>query len=264
MILTLAFSLISCGGKNNREIPVQSPSTEQTQLAHEDDEGQNTMPGEVAEQSQGLSDVSDISGLMSSIMQNGWSADAVPSALPKYTEGKYDSSGGTADDFYILVNNTDQDALDRYLIELKSAGWIVSTDSNDGIAVLGIYEVVFDWKNSAATRLQINVRTESAGQWLYDDIPPDILPPKTGTLATAMTLEGSDEDGRYISFTIDGMDEAEAMEYLQMLVENGWSGEDAMVFKDFDWNGKSYNASVGIYEVVESRSTFTCDLWLAE
>lgn len=281
MILSLAFSLIGCGRKSIRVIPVQplgaeqtqteqnqaeqtqteQTHTEETQTAQADDEGDS---GEATDQSQGISDMSGISGLMSSMLENSWPTDALPSELPEYAEGEYVNSGGSADDYYVLVENTDQDALDRYLAALNAAGWIVSTSTNDGIAMLGVYEVVFGWRNSDATHLQINVRTALAGQWLYDDIPPDILPPETGTLATAMTLEGSDEDGRYISFTMDGMDEAEAMDYFQLLVENGWSGEYPMVFKDIDWNGKRYSASIAIYEIVDTRSIFSCDLWLAE
>jgi len=72
------------------------------------------------------------------------------------------------------------------------------------------------------------------------------------------------ENAWYFNYTYDGMDEAGAQEYMELLRENGWSGDDTMVNKAFSWKDQNYNADIEIYETVETRTTFTCNFYIAD
>lgn len=258
LIGTLAAVLLTgCGKRIERDIPVREvvfygyeearPSEEEPDdvLDNSDEANQSVYPG----------------SLMESITKMEWPAEKLPAELPQYADGRVANTGGEADDFVILVENTSPEALTQYVEALTKAGWIVTGGdaASGGEAVQGIYTINFQWNNSASTFLQIDVYTREAGEWPYDDIPPDILPPKTGTMVEAPTVINSGEGMWYFNFTLDGMNEDAAADYMQMLIANGWSGDTSFVSKEFDWNGKKYSASIEIYEIIETRSTFTCN-----
>jgi hypothetical protein len=257
LTVILAFVLLTgCGRVGGREIPVRElkpDSYEQFALSViAVRTSQAAAPEETAEST----DSGDLTDLMP---KEGWPAAQVPADLPAYTDGKVVNSGGEADDYYIKIENTSPEALSRYAEELQNAGWSVSESD----AVKGVYRVVFDWNDSASTFLQIEIIAEEVTGWPYGEIPPDIVPPDTGTLVGATPLSGSDEGGWYFNFIIDGMDQEAASAYMQKLLNSGWSGDISMIFKDVTWNGKPYGVSIEIYESDETRTTFICGFGLA-
>nr|HML45158.1 hypothetical protein [Clostridia bacterium] len=165
----------------------------------------------------------------------GWPAGAVPSALPAYAEGRIANSGGDATEYTIVVGETNKEALARYLEALQRSGWIVAGDDGDAQAVMGSHTVRLKWNDSASTWLQIDVHTVQAGAWPSEEIPPDILRPQAGALVGSVTVLQTAENMWYFNYTYDGTDEATARAYMELLIENGWSGDDAMVFKEMEW-----------------------------
>lgn len=201
----------------------------------------------------------DLSSMMESVLteEKGWPSGSVPEELHEYTEGEIVRSGGTDDEITILIDNTDADALDNYMNKLKEAGWIITTDYDEQkIAVLGLHTLRLDWRSP---RLKMTITTLEQGSWPYNELPPDLLPPETGTLVGGIDIEYHG-DMMYFVYTFDGMDEDAADNYMMMLVDNGWEGDDMYVSKTIEWNGKKYNASVEVYEIIETRSSFVFNM----
>lgn len=240
LLLTL-FVMAGCAQGSERNLPESSNQSGVTALA---DQLQN------------------IPGLPDVLLNEGWPADLVPAELPEYTEGNV-ANFGESDGLYIKIKDTDPEKLGRYLAALKKAGWIITGDSNGAEAMYGLYTVHFDWQGGR-TMLQMVVYTEEAGSWPFGEIPSDILPPQTGTLVGGVGILQSAENMWYFNYTYDGIDEEAAREYMKMLIKNGWSGDEMMVYKRFEWKGKRYEASVELYETVENRTTFTCNFYYGD
>ena len=203
--------------------------------------------------------IPDLSGML---MKDGWPADKVPSELMEYTEGKVKNSGGEDDDYIIDVEETNEEAFANYIDKLKSSGWIISGSGEESEAIMGLYTVNFNWMDSSSTWLRINVQKDKEGEWSFDKIPPDILQPEKGTLVGGTYVLEQTEGVWYFNYTYDGIDEKAAKEYMQFLIENGWSGDDTFVSKSFEWKGKTYGADIEVYETLETRTTFTCNFYL--
>lgn len=65
----------------------------------------------------------DLEKAMDSLAVKGWPKDKLPPDLPEYTEGSIVNSGGSDTDFIVKIENTDEDALNRYLEKLESLNW---------------------------------------------------------------------------------------------------------------------------------------------
>lgn len=203
-----------------------------------------------------IPDVSDM------LMKEGWPVDKVPSELTEYTEGKVKNSGGEDNDYIIDVEETNEEAFENYIDKLKSDGWIITGSGEKSEAILGLYTVNFRWMDSSSTWIRINVQKDQDGEWSFDKIPPDILQPEKGTLVGGTDVLEQVEGVWYFNYTYDGIDEEAAKEYMQLLRENGWSGDDTFVTKSFEWKGKAYSADIEIYETLDTRTTFTCNFYL--
>jgi hypothetical protein len=66
----------------------------------------------------------------------------------------------------------------------------------------------------------------------------------------------------YFVYTFDGLDEDAAVDYMMMLIDNGWKGDDMFVRKIVEWNGKKYKATIELYETIETRSSFSFNMRL--
>jgi len=208
-----------------------------------------------------LKDADSASSMLGDLLpKSGWPSGSVPRELPEYTDGEIINSGGSADDFTILVRNTDAEALDNYMNKLKEAGWIVTMDYDEQKkAVLGPYSLTIQTSGQGSS-LSINIITAEQGSWPYDKLPPDLLPPETGTLVGDIEIEYHG-DMMYFVYTFDDMDEDAAADYMMMLIDNGWKGDETYVSKTFEWNGKKYKASIEVYEIIETRSSFVFDMY---
>jgi len=195
------------------------------------------------------------------LAKEGWPSDLAPAELPEYTQGKvvnWGEDGG----LYIKIRETDEEKLEEYLDELKTGGWIVTESSHEIQAEKGLYTVSFQWQ-SGGEMLQVSVYTAEAGSWPEDDIPPDVLQPQSGTLARGIDIINTADGMWYFNYTYDGTDDEAAKEYMELLMEKGWSGDTSQLSKSFEWNGRQYGATVEVYETVETRTTFTCNFYYA-
>lgn len=293
IIISLVLSFTACGitisSKNGRVIPfgrdvpelyseTDHSSEEENGSTEDTSEEQNGSVADTSDPSSllgegdgvigglggilgGLEGMDDISSLIGGglISKKGWPSGSVPDELPEYTEGEIVNSGGAADDFTILVDNTNADALENYMNRLKEAGWIVTRDYDDQKeAVLGPYTLSFQW--NASDFLQITIMTIEQGSWPYDELPPDLIPPETGMLVGEISIQQYD-DSMYFVYTFDGLDWDASVGYMMMLIDNGWKGDDMFVSKNFEWNGKKYEASIEHYETIETRSSYSFNMW---
>lgn len=191
-----------------------------------------------------------------------WPSDKLPTELPEYTEGEIVNSGGEADEFYIKIDKTSEDALTAYLGKLKEQGWNVS-EGRESTANKGVYELSFTWQGD--DHLQVIVYTSEVGAWPSDKLPPDIIPPAEGTLIGEVELlESIPGQIWYTNYTYDGVNQEKANAYMDMLISNGWEGDTSMVGKDMEWKGKKYRATIELYETDENSSTFTLNLELRQ
>jgi hypothetical protein len=198
--------------------------------------------------------------VMETLINKEWPADKVPSEIPEYTGGEIANSGGDIKDFIIKISKTDEDALSEYLGMLKEQGWSVE-EGRESIATKGIYELRFNWQGE--DHLQMNIYTSEIGAWPADELPPDVIPPSEGTLIGEMELlESIPGQIWYTNYTYDGINEEKARAYMDMLIDKGWEGDTSLVFKDVEWKGKNYRASIEVYESNDNSSTFTLNLEL--
>ncbi len=209
-------------------------------------------------------DIANIPAGPDILLKEGWPADKVPDELPEYTAGMVTASAVDGEGVLtIKVKDTGQSDIDDYLGKLQSAGWIVTSNNYETEAVLGLYTATFALQ-AGDTILQIDVYTAEAGDWPADKIPPDILKPISGTLVGKVELLETMDNAWYFNYTYNGVDEAGAREYMELLTEKGWSGDGGQLYKSFKWKGKSYAADIEIYETVETRTTFTCNFYLSQ
>lgn len=200
--------------------------------------------------------------LPSPLLKEGWPGDLAPAELPEYTSGKVTATAVDGDGVLtIKVTGTNRSDLSVYTGRLQNAGWIVTSDDTEAEAALGLYTVTFALQGEDDTVLQIDVYTEEAGNWPADKVPPDVPEPQKGVLVGKVEVLPSAENMWYFNYTYDGIDEAAAEEYMNSLTETGWSGDAYQMYKAFEWKGKRYDATIEIYETVETRTTFTCNFY---
>jgi len=282
LIISLMLSLAACSilniRKNARVIPfgrdVPEFYAEEDNESEEQNDSTDDMSGLSALFGEGSNIISGLGGILGALKgtdsvssmvggllpKTGWPSEHVPKELPEYTGGEIANSGGFVDDFYIFVDETDDDALNNYINKLKKNGWIVTRDYDDEKeAVLGPHTLYIRWNSEDS--LQMNLMTVKQGSWPYDKLPPDLIPPETGTLVGEISIQEYD-DITYFVYTYDGIDSDAAAEYMKMLIDNGWEGDSTYISKTFEWNGKKYSASVEIYETIETRSSFTFNMQL--
>lgn len=195
--------------------------------------------------------------------KEGWPADLAPDELPEYTQGNVVNSGEDYGTLYIKIRETDRDKLGIYLNELKDEGWIVIGDSSEAQALKGLYTADFEWQGGGEM-LEITIYAMDAGSWPADDIPPDVLKPQFGTLVGNIDVLNTMEGMWYFNYTYDDIDEEAAHEYMNMLIEKGWEGDISQLYKSFEWKGNTYGATVEIYEIIENRTTFTCNFYYTD
>lgn len=215
------------------------------------------------ESSQAAGQNKSIPAIPDALIKEGWPVDLAPAELPEYTQGEVVNSGEDEDTLYIKIRETDEDKFEEYLDGLKDAGWIITVDSHETQAEKGLHTVRFQWQGGGEI-LQMAVYTMEAGSWPEDDIPPDVLQPEFGTLVGGVEILNAVEGVWYFNYTYDGIDEASAREYMELLMGNGWSGDMSQLSKSFEWKGRKYGATVEIYETVETRTTFTCNFYYAD
>ncbi len=214
--------------------------------------------------SESLSETQNISSIPNPFLEKGWPGDLAPAELPEYTSGTVTASAMDSEGVLtIKVTDTNKPDLDVYLGKLQSAGWIVTSDHTEAEAVLGLCSVTFALQGADDTVLQIDVYIEEAGSWPADEIPPDVPEPGKGVLVGTVEILSSVENMWYFNYTYDGIDEAAAEAYMNSLTEKGWSGDAYQMYKSFEWKGKYYEATIEIYEMVETRTTFTCNFYLS-
>ncbi len=213
--------------------------------------------------SEALSGTQDIPSLSDALLTEGWPHDLAPAELPEYTSGTVTASAVDGDGgLTIRVTDTSKEDLYAYLDELRQTGWTVTSDDTGAEAVLGLYTADLELQGGGSF-LQIDLYTHEACSWPADAIPPDILQPGEGTLVEAVEVLETGENMWYFNYTFDGIDEAAAGEYMNRLMQSGWSGDVNQLYKAFEWNGKYYEATIEIYETVETRTTFTCNFYLS-
>lgn len=242
LILTLTVSISGCGGKPTTG---QEQKSETTSTASSTETDLNKAGDDLAK-------------AMETLAVKGWPKDKLPADLPEYTEGSIVNSGGSKTEFYIKIEKTDKEALDRYLAKLKSLNWNLSENNSQEVKK-GIYSLDFTWQGGG-TMLQMIIYTSQLSQWPKDTIPTDIIPPKNCTFIGDISITETEKDRMwYFGYECQGIDAAAAKDYLEELRNNGWSGDDPMVFKDFEWKGQKCSASIEIYETVGDTTTFTCN-----
>ncbi|HBN95447.1 MAG TPA: hypothetical protein DDZ66_04040 [Firmicutes bacterium] len=175
----------------------------------------------------------------------GWPEGKVSSEIPPYQWGTVVNSGGTEEEYTILVE-TNREELQKYLTGLEELEWYVEHDRDYPSARLGNIELHF--KFNSKTMLQISVYVQELGEWPADEMPAEITRPEKGLLLGVDILHMDDEGNQYfISIDYDGLEEQDVTEYLLQYVELGWRGDEYMVFKDIEWNGAMFEASIEPY-----------------
>lgn len=141
---------------------------------------------------------------------------------------------------------TNREELQKYLTGLEELEWYVEHDRDYPSARLGNIELHF--KFNSKTMLQISVYVQELGEWPADEMPAEITRPEKGLLLGVDILHMDDEGNQYfISIDYDGLEEQDVTEYLLQYVELGWRGDEYMVFKDIEWNGAMFEASIEPY-----------------
>lgn len=197
---------------------------------------------------------------METLMNKEWPKDKVPAELPEYEEGEIVNSGGDGEDFYIKIDKTNEDALNKYLDNLKSLGWNVESGKQPE-ARKGIYSIRFSWQGDE--HLQMAIYTGKTGIWPKDQLPPDVVPPPDCTFIGEMELlETVTGQVWYMNYECEGINEEKANAYIDTLIKDGWSGDASMITKTVEWKGKKYEASIEVYEINNISATFTLNLML--
>ncbi len=246
IFMIITFVLCSCSQKPSQEV--------------ENNESNSTD----AQQENSNASMEDINKAMDAVGKNGWPKEQVPAGLPEYTKGNIVNSGDAGDAYYIKINETDKSSLSEYLDALRNSGWIVSESDDYTEAVKDVHSIEFTWQDGE-NMLQMAIHSEEMGVWPTNEIPPDVIMPENAVLIGEVSVIEA-EEGRawYFDYICDGLDEEAAQQYFRLLLDKGWSGDDYMVYKEFEWNGKKYTADIQIYETVENRTTFTCNFSIVD
>ena len=189
----------------------------------------------------------------------GWPEGKIPSDIPPYTQGRVVNSGGSEDEYMILVE-TNRDELQEYLKELEDVGWYVDYDRSYPSSRLRNITLQFQFNSS--TMLQMTVYVRKLGPWPADQLPADIVPPEKGTLIGEVQIFGLDDDGiQYVvRYDYDGLTDADVSDYVAKLIERGWSGDEYQLYKDVEWNGDLYEAWIEPW-YDEGAWSFNCNLF---
>ena len=179
------------------------------------------------------------------ITVEGWPEGKVPAEIPPYEWGKVVNSGGTEEEYMILVE-TNGDELEKYLTGLEKLEWTVDHDRSYPSARLRNMELRFQFNSQ--TMLQITVYVEELGGWPADELPSEIIPSEKGLLL-GVEIRPMDEKGKqyFISIDYDGLEEQDVTDYMLHYLELGWRGDEYMVSKDIEWNGAMFEASIEPY-----------------
>ncbi len=214
--------------------------------------------------SEPASETQSIPDLPNPPSQEDWPADLAPAELPEYTAGTVTASAVDSEGVLtIKITDTNKSDLYVYIGKLQSSGWNVTSNDDEAEALLGLYSATFVLQGADKTVLQIDVYTEEAGSWPAEAIPPVVPEPGAGVLVGQVEVLSAVENMWYFDYTYDGIDEAAAEAYMNSLTEKGWSGDAYQMYKAFEWKGKSYEATIEIYETVADRTTFTCNFYLS-
>ncbi len=179
------------------------------------------------------------------ITVEGWPEGKVPAEIPPYEWGKVVNSGGTEGEYMILVE-TNRDELQKYLTRLEELEWYVEHHRSYPTARLQNIELRFQFNSQ--TMLQIKVYVEELNGWPADELPSEIIRPEKGLLL-GVDIRPMDEKGNqyFISIDYDGLEEQDVTDYMLQYLELGWRGDEYMIFKDIEWNGAMFEASIEPY-----------------
>ncbi len=171
-----------------------------------------------------------------------WPSDSLPDGTPEYTGGKIVNTGGSDDNFVILVEGS-KEMIDAYLAQLESAGYGV----DDTTAKKG--GVTIDISDRGNGTWQIGVITLAAAGW-PDTIPSFITMPAGKSLAGDPYL---DDMGSLVNLSVDinDMSEEEGIAWFNEMAAT-WidGGNDGTQWTgDVEHNGKTWTVSAEIYEV---------------
>lgn len=173
----------------------------------------------------------------------GWPEGKVPPEVPPYSRGKVVNSGGSPEEYTILVE-TNRDELQEYLEELEDLGWYVDYDPDYPTTRLRNISLWFQFNSK--TLMQMDVYVEELGTWPEGELPADIFPPEKGLLIGNVQIYDQSDDGFhwYIRYEYDGLGEQDVMDYMEQFMEQGWSGDEYMIKKSIEWNGSTFDASM--------------------
>ncbi|NLO39556.1 MAG: hypothetical protein GX115_08820 [Ruminiclostridium sp.] len=204
----------------------------------------------------GSSNPSQQQGGLLNIFREGWPGESIPAEIPEYPKGDVVNSGGTPDDYAILVDNTTEEDLDEYMQTLKEKGWYTSSDyASKGNITLHFQ---FNGKNF----LQITVYVEKLGSWPADKLPAEIVPPDKGMQIGDVEINDISDGAAayYITFEYSGLSEDDVREYMQSYLDKGWGGDQYMVKRTIKWKGKQFEVDMEPY-YDGGNVSFTFNLW---
>jgi hypothetical protein len=182
------------------------------------------------------------------ITVEGWPEGKIPAEIPEYKKGKVVNSGGSEEEYTILVE-TNREELKEYLDQLESFGWYV--DRDDRFPMARNKNISLDFQFNSKTLLQISIYVQMQGSWPGDELPPDVFPPDKGTLVGEVVISdvGEREDFiYYITYDYEGLSNEDVGEYMQKLIDKGWQGDEYMVSKIVEWKGSRFEASIEVME----------------
>ncbi len=172
-----------------------------------------------------------------SLTREGWPTNNISGDIPEYTMGEVINSGGTENDFTILVDNTSEEDLNEYLLHLEDNGWYTGSDYAEK------KNISLHFQFNAENLLQISVYTQHLGAWPSDKVPAEIVPPEKGILIGNVDISG-DSNAYYISFEYSGLSEDDVRQYMESYLEKGWTGDEVYIRKNISWKGKNYRANI--------------------
>lgn len=172
-----------------------------------------------------------------SLTREGWPTGDISENIPEYTMGEVINSGGTESDYTILVDNTSEEDLNKYLLQLEDNGWYTRSDYAEK------QNISLNFQFNAENLLQISVYTQELGIWPSEKIPAEIVPPEKGILIGDVETSG-DSNAYYISFEYSGLSEDDLRQYMESYLERGWTGDEYYIRKNINWKGKNYRVNI--------------------
>ncbi len=172
-----------------------------------------------------------------------WPGDLLPAGFPRYTGGKIINSGGTREDFVVLMEG-DSKTIGAYLALLGEEGYTV--DDTARTARKGGVSVSFDDRGGT---WQMSGNVTSLANW-PDTIPAFITAPTGKKLVGEPYL---DDMGTFVNLTLDvaDMTEAEGRAWLGALSKS-WkdgSADETQWSGNVQHKGKTWSVTAEIYGV---------------